>query len=86
MNDPLVRELCLQWAARLASEMPAPADELARARHMALAAYGRQPAAREEAALAEFLASQKATGAPEPERLAALAHALVNTREFIYLR
>ena len=86
MNDPLVRELCVQWAARVVAELPAPADETARARRMAFAAYGRQPTQKETEALAAFLAGQKASGAPEPERLAALAHALVNTREFIYLR
>ena len=86
MNDPLVRELCVQWAARVAAESPAPAGELIRARRMAIAAYGRQPTEKEWGALVEFLAAQKASGAPEPERLAALAHALVNTREFIYLR
>ena len=53
---------------------------------MAFAALGRQPTAIEISALAEFLSGQGATGAPEVERLAALAHALVNTREFIYLR
>jgi len=86
MNDPLVRELCVQWAARVAAESPAPAGELIRARRMAIAAYGRQPTEKEWGAFGEFLAAQKASGAPEPERLAALAHALVNTREFIYLR
>ena len=60
--------------------------ELSRAKQMAFAALGRQPTAIEISALAEFLSGQGATGAPEVERLAALAHALVNTREFIYLR
>jgi hypothetical protein len=86
MNDPLVSDLCKQWAAKVTREMPAPADELCRAKQMAFAALGRQPTAIEISALARFLLGQGATGAPEVERLAALAHALVNTREFIYLR
>lgn len=86
MNDPLVSDLCKQWAAKVTRELPAPADELSRAKQMAFAALGRQPTAIEISALAEFLLGQGATGAPEVERLAALAHALVNTREFIYLR
>ena len=61
-------------------------NESARVSRMALAAYGREASTAEVEVLSRFLLDQAAAGAPEAERLTALAHALVNTREFIFLR
>ena len=83
LNDPLVREMCRLWADR---EMKTMGNELARVSRMALAAYGREASTAEVEVLSRFLLDQAAAGAPEAERLTALAHALVNTREFIFLR
>lgn len=96
MNDPFIVEQASRWASRALAEPVADGDsmtaaELAAARvdRMYRTAFARGPGASELMAALEYLGVD---GAAEFEsedhasRWADLAHALINTKEFIFLR
>ena len=91
LNDPLVAELSRKWGER-AIQMIADSGEQSitdRVAWMYLSGFGRQPTDQELNVATAFLraqASQNGVSTEAPELWAGLAHALVNTKEFIYLR
>jgi hypothetical protein len=90
MNDPFVAEQAAVWARQvLADESPGPEPRIAR---MYREAFAREPTAEEAAAALDFLAAQTASHggsfATDPRLEVAwadLAHALFNTKEFIFV-
>ena len=79
LNNPLVNQLAGDWAKRAIRETPAE-TRIDRMYRMAFA----RPAGAEELALArEFLA--EAAGETEEARWTALAHAMFNAKEFIFV-
>ncbi len=90
MNDPFVREQAGVWARRLLAETSLSTE--ARIDQMYREAFTRPPTADEQAVALEFLASQAerhgADFGADPTNEAAwadLAHALFNTKEFIFV-
>lgn len=86
MNDPFVIEQARQWAERALRR-----GETAEARieWMYWAALARQPTGRETAAAVDFVtdqAMQRGVPQSDPQVWADFAHALVNAKEFIFLR
>ena len=87
MNDPLVVEQARQWASACDRIGSRSAEE--RIDWMFQSAFARQPTEQEQAVAAEFLTAQAAARGAEPSDLdlwADFAHALINTKEFIFLR
>jgi hypothetical protein len=84
LNAPFVRQLAERWAARLAGD-PSSADPEARVRAMYAAAFARA-ATRDEIGRALAFLGDTAKGHAAPAAWADLAHALFNTKEFIFLR
>ncbi len=86
LNNPLVTQLADQWAARLIEHGSASPEQ--RVRRMFLQALGRAPHSHEvrrwTAAVSDF--SQSDDLMTDKAAWAALAHALFNTKEFIYYR
>ena len=86
LNNPLVTQLADQWAARLIEHGSASPEQ--RVRRMFLQALGRAPHSHEvrrwTAAVSDF--SQADDLMTDKAAWAALAHALFNTKEFIYYR
>ncbi|MDP3071073.1 MAG: PSD1 and planctomycete cytochrome C domain-containing protein [Opitutaceae bacterium] len=83
LNDPFVRQLAEQWAARLAADptLAAPTDRI---RVLYTGAFARPPTAEELARALAFLRDaehSRASAAPWAD----LAHALFNAKEFIFL-
>lgn len=91
LNDPLVVELAADWghrALQLQSEN-AEAAISKRLRWLYLSGFGRHPTESEERTAIEFLKTQSAAHdlpIDSPKLWADLAHVLVNTKEFIFLR
>jgi hypothetical protein len=86
MNDPLVVELASGWAER-AIENHATVES--RLHWMYQSAFARQPTPKEQAIAIAYVKAQTAEGgASENNRQvwADFAHALINTKEFIFLR
>ena len=87
MNDPFVLDCAQAWGRRSVTD--GPADPEARIAHMYETAFARPPSEFEAATAAEFVrreAAQRGTDPSDPDVWADLAHALINTKEFIYLR
>ncbi|MFM8892998.1 MAG: DUF1553 domain-containing protein, partial [Planctomycetia bacterium] len=90
MNDPFVKQQSDRWAARVIADASlAPERRIDR---MYLEAFARRPTEEERAAAVGFLVAQAAahgvTFAEQPRHEATwadLAHALVNTKEFIFV-
>jgi hypothetical protein len=90
MNDPFVQQQAKLWAtATLADKTASPQERIAR---MYVAAFSRPATAAETAAVLAFLDQQAAQfGIDASDRLTDprpwmdLAHALVNTKEFIFI-
>jgi cytochrome c553 len=90
MNDPFVQQQAKLWAgATLADKGAAPAQRVLR---MYMSAFSRPPTAGETSAVLAFLDQQAAQlDIAEAERLndvrpwTDLAHALINTKEFIFI-
>lgn len=86
MNDPLVVELAGSWADKVIEQhesVPKRIDVMYRA------AFARPPTEIEQQIAAGFLTSQseqRAAQIDHKELWADLAHALINTKEFIYLK
>ncbi|MEW4486620.1 PSD1 and planctomycete cytochrome C domain-containing protein [Thalassoglobus sp. JC818] len=86
MNDPFVVEQSKMWAARAMQENDSMDSRL---EWLYQTAFSRSPTANEAAVAMEFLtASNTSSGDANAERTAweDLAHALMNTKEFIFLR
>ncbi|WP_390621118.1 PSD1 and planctomycete cytochrome C domain-containing protein [Stieleria neptunia] len=86
MNDPLVVELAGQWAERAIS---LHSSRQPRIRWMYASAFARQPTDKELAIADAFLDSQREARQVDPddaELWGDFAHALINTKEFIFLR
>jgi hypothetical protein len=92
MNDPLVVEQSKRWATRVLETVSDTAVASAtedRVTWMYLSAIARRPTEQELQTAARFLAdlaSQRNIEPNDPALWSDLAHALVNTKEFIYLR
>ncbi len=84
MNDPLVVDQAKQWAERAAEIHPGDGESAQQARldWMYETAFSRQPSEAERRAAMSFLADRANRG----DGWADFAHALVNTKEFIFLR
>ena len=91
LNDPLVAELSRQWGERALQSVP-ESDERAvadRVAWMYLSGFGRRPTDEESRTASAFLtdqASNRGVSTDDPGLWASFAHALVNTKEFIFLR
>jgi hypothetical protein len=90
MNDPFVTEQAQVWARRLLAETSLSTE--ARVAQMYREAFAREPTADEQAVAIEFLGAQTERHgtdfATDPRNAAAwtdLAHALFNTKEFIFV-
>jgi hypothetical protein len=90
MNDPFVTEQATLWAKKTLKEESLPPE--ARIDRMYCEAFARGPTAEERAAAVAFLATQAAdygvSFAGQPRHEAAwtdLAHALITTKEFIFV-
>jgi hypothetical protein len=77
MNDPFVQQQATLWAKREAAEGGTPAQRIER---MFFRALGRAPRPEEQAQCLEFLGQR-----PSEADWSALAHALFNVKEFIYV-
>jgi hypothetical protein len=85
MNDPFVAEEARRWGARVHAD--AGADDKARLVRMVEAATGRQPDPSALATLAAFLEEQSTLYGARDERVwSDLAHALFNSKDFLFLR
>jgi hypothetical protein len=83
MNDPFVHDQAAVWGKRTAARPGTVAD---RVRHMYLEAFARPATDDEVAACASFLAARAGEGnPPDAAAWAALAHALFNAKEFLFL-
>lgn len=91
LNDPLVVELSRGWAERALKSVPGSGEEgvAKRVAWLYLTGFGRQPTPRESGTAMAFIKSKaeefKVT-TEDPSLWADLAHVLVNTKEFIFLR
>ncbi|TWT64766.1 Planctomycete cytochrome C [Allorhodopirellula solitaria] len=85
MNDPLVVEFSRDWAERAIEQFD---EHVERIDWMFQSAFGRPASEQERAIAAEYIAAQasaRETTADSIDVWADLAHALVNTKEFIYI-
>ena len=86
MNDPLVVQQARQWATRTLSTTDSTP---LRIQWMYESAFARQPTSQEMAAMSEYLDQQKSARGNESKEIdlwADIAHALINTKEFVFLR
>lgn len=86
MNDPLVVELAGKWAARAIEKQP---DVDSRIHWMYQTAFARLPTPQEMAIAMEYVKPQLAAGKTDENQRrlwSDFAHALINTKEFIFLR
>jgi hypothetical protein len=81
MNDPFVHQQARLWAQRALADK---IETTPRIRRMYLSAFGRPPTGREEEACLEFVTG-KSSAKPE-DVWSDLAHALINVKEFIFVR
>lgn len=81
LNHPLVHELCQSWGQKLASMAGEPVERI---RLMFRETFGREATGEEVATCLDYLKSRGVSG--DPEAWKGLAHILVNTREFVFIR
>jgi Protein of unknown function (DUF1553)/Protein of unknown function (DUF1549)/Planctomycete cytochrome C len=91
LNDPLVVDLSHKWGERALKCVPGVGTKSVteRIQWMYLSAFGRHPTTQESEAAVAFLqtqATKQKVTTEAPELWASLAHVLVNTKEFIFLR
>ena len=91
LNDPLVVDLSHRWGERALQMVPGEGASAVqdRVEWMYLAGFGRRPTEREHEAAVGFLQQQAAernVTLEEADLWTDLAHVLVNTKEFIFLR
>jgi len=88
MNDPFVHAAARRWAEHLVTDPVKDVDE--RIRGMFVSAYGRLPNQRElqrwNSALHGFAGASVTDVSDDKDAWSALAHALFNTKEFIFYR
>lgn len=85
MNDPLVVELASDWAGRAIDQD----DQIGpRIKWMYQTAFGRQPTPKEQAIASSYIEAQSSKDgeANSGQAWIDFAHALINTKEFIFLR
>jgi ethanolamine ammonia-lyase small subunit len=80
MNDPFVRECAESWAKRALAEAPAENDQ--RIAWLYRTAFGRQPTRDEVRLLLRFTQTQSAADATA---WSDVAHAIINTKEFVFI-
>ena len=87
LNNEFVNEQAAQWAGR---ELAGGGGDAARIRRMYVQAFGREATASEIEEIGRFLRSQSAArgtaSSADPAVWADLAHALINTAEFLFVR
>ena len=86
MNDPLVVDLAQAWARQTLSPSD---DRTARVDRMYRAAFGRSPAVEEMTAIGAYLSAEAGRRGVTEDDLGLwtdLAHALINAKEFIFLK
>ena len=81
MNDPFVHQMARAWAQRILADENL-GDDKSRIRHMSLQAFGRTPDPREFDAMYAFT---EAGPRQDAEQWSDLAHAMFNSKAFIYL-
>ena len=91
LNDPLVADLSHKWGRRAVQSIPDTGETAVvdRVAWLYLSGFGRQPTDDESRAASAFLtaqASKRGVSTDDAELWADFAHALVNTKEFIFLR
>lgn len=96
MNDPFVVEQAKFWATRIITDLPMPtadnspdnrdAVNRTRIRQMYQLAFSRPPVDSEIELVMPFISDNSTTTNDELSRWTDLAHALINTKEFIFLR
>ncbi|MEZ6135617.1 MAG: PSD1 and planctomycete cytochrome C domain-containing protein [Pirellulaceae bacterium] len=91
LNDPLVVELSREWGELALHSVAGEGDSatIERIQWMYLAAFGRHPTPQESQVAVAFLetqAAQQGVTTEDSKLWASFAHALVNTKEFIFLR
>ena len=91
MNDPLVVELADDWSKQAAKNTTGTGFDATsnRIEWMYLSAFGRYPTEQETATSLAFLSSKTSDNKAfdfDETCWSELAHALVNTKEFIFLR
>ncbi len=91
LNDPLVVELADDWSKQAAKNTPGTGFDAAskRIEWMYLSAFGRYPTEQETGTSIAFLSSKTSDNEAsdfDDSYWSELAHALVNTKEFIFLR
>jgi hypothetical protein len=86
MNDPLVIELASQWAEQAIEKQTTVESRIS---WMYQTAFARQPTVQEQAIAMGYVKTQVTEGNTDENNLQLwtdLAHALINTKEFIFLR
>ncbi len=81
LNDPFVNAMAKHWAAELMKQSDVTEEN--RVRSMFADALGREP---NESEQQRWLTALKDFGGNTPDAWERLAHALFNTKEFIYYR
>ncbi|GAB5406186.1 MAG: PSD1 and planctomycete cytochrome C domain-containing protein [Aureliella sp.] len=82
LNDPLVHELSTAWATKIASENASTADRI---NALFLTAFARSPTDQEYQVASAFL-QDDSSSSDSSQRLSEFAHALINAKEFIFVR
>lgn len=88
LNNPLIQEQTRRWAANLSRDTSSPSSE-ARIRAMYESTYARLPTDAEVSLARDFLTAAAADLGTSPDSevvWAELCHALINAKEFVYLR
>ncbi|QDU54152.1 PSD1 and planctomycete cytochrome C domain-containing protein [Aeoliella mucimassa] len=83
LNDPLVHHLVDKWAEKLTAQF---ADDSAAIEHAYLSAFARPASAEETAQITAFLAEQASANVPRADAWQDVCLALVNSKEFIFLK
>lgn len=84
LNDPLVHNLASEWASKIVSEHDALGDQI---RALYIAAFAREPTQAELAVATNFLTTPTSSSdQPAEDRMKSFAHALINAKEFIFVR
>ncbi|MEM9703388.1 MAG: DUF1553 domain-containing protein, partial [Planctomycetota bacterium] len=83
LNDPFVAEQAAGWASRIRSEAETTEERIDR---LYQTAFARPPSPAEQRIATAFLEANAAGETSAADRWTALAHALINTKEFIFLR
>jgi Protein of unknown function (DUF1553)/Protein of unknown function (DUF1549)/Planctomycete cytochrome C len=84
MNDPFVVDQAKKWAERVLKESTSNPSRITK---LYESAFARQPTEKEMQIAYEYLGvSEEALGSDDVERWSFFAHALINTKEFIFLR